>query len=456
MSEISNSIEETQVNSPISLGRENESQVNWSFRGIYTRGENLLQILRNSLSELLSSYIDPLIKQWIKNFHLLGMISIGILKKIQSQNRIPVPRIVNGKILSQETREILAKGKESELLEDLISKNGNRFKAFLKLNPIGKIQYRFPDSNSIHPNPTPGKEEIERAPFSPMDTIPKTLLGVALNEEVRNCLKKGIETPLIEGFQSKKGKIFSAYLKMNLNGDLKFRFPERHFSPKQGNKSESIQKEDPPNDKENQPIQNETDKIKSDERMKTEKSTPAKVNPLVLEGKTETFPNSKSNSGNFKNYLPEHLYSDKSFPSKPQIISEMVILGKYLDQESIQILMEGKETPLLQNFRTPSGKIFDAYLKLEGKDSIRLRIPSRELDLKINMIPKIILGVTLSEQNKSLLRLGKETELITNFKIGDEKPFHAYLKKSQTGNLVLRTPAVKKHILLDSLIQHGL
>ena len=57
--------------------------------------------------------------------------------------------------------------------------------------------------------------------------VPEHLLNVSLSPEQREVLGKGQETELIAGFTSKKGNKFSAYLKINEAGDLKFRFPDK-------------------------------------------------------------------------------------------------------------------------------------------------------------------------------------------------------------------------------------
>jgi hypothetical protein len=58
--------------------------------------------------------------------------------------------------------------------------------------------------------------------------IPDTVFGVTLDENAKTALKEGKETELIKGFISQKtGKPFEAYLTLNSNNQIRFRFPKR-------------------------------------------------------------------------------------------------------------------------------------------------------------------------------------------------------------------------------------
>jgi hypothetical protein len=157
---------------------------------------------------------------------------------------------------------------------------------------------------------------------------------------------------------------------------------------------------------------------------------------------------SKSNSLSSNSAIRSNLNSKLSKPS--QKIPES-ILGQILNRESLLALESGKETELIKDLHSPSGKIFDAYLQFIKPDRIQLRIPSREKDLKITTIPKIILGVSLSDQHKNLLRIGQETPLLPNFHFQNGKPFEAYLRRDEKGSLIIRTPPVRREISIHSI-----
>lgn len=58
--------------------------------------------------------------------------------------------------------------------------------------------------------------------------IPKVVLGVTLDEEALVALAQGKETQLIKGFISTKtGRPFDAYLKLDKDNKIRYRFPKR-------------------------------------------------------------------------------------------------------------------------------------------------------------------------------------------------------------------------------------
>lgn len=58
--------------------------------------------------------------------------------------------------------------------------------------------------------------------------IPDKVFGVTLDENAKSALQEGKETELIKGFISEKtGKSFDAYLTLNSNNQIRFRFPQR-------------------------------------------------------------------------------------------------------------------------------------------------------------------------------------------------------------------------------------
>lgn len=58
--------------------------------------------------------------------------------------------------------------------------------------------------------------------------VPETVFGVTLDEKAITALREGKETDLIKGFISQKtGRPFDAYLTLNSNNQIRFRFPKR-------------------------------------------------------------------------------------------------------------------------------------------------------------------------------------------------------------------------------------
>lgn len=70
--------------------------------------------------------------------------------------------------------------------------------------------------------------------------VPDTVFGVTLDETAKQALSEGKETELITGFISQKtGKPFDAYLTLNSNNQIRFRFPKRE-TKKTFTKSNSV------------------------------------------------------------------------------------------------------------------------------------------------------------------------------------------------------------------------
>ncbi len=407
--EVSNLSQSPSGNSMDSSYFDHDGIRSWRMKGsklsYFPRKTSWLSILESSLSEILSAYIEPIIKQWLKNIHLAAILILALFQKFIHKNEVEVPRQICGKTLEESVRSQLAKGQETELIHGLISKSGKPFDAYLKLGEDGKVAFRFPDT---------------RVP-SIKSTLPQEILGIPLSQEIQDCLKRGEETPLMKGFTSKHGKIFDAYLKIDPENGIKFRFPDRK-------NTESILQNNPSRNPSE--IKRSTSEPFHQETV-PEKTVPAETKrPKIME---EWYP-----KNNPKIMLPVSLLPPSLF-------------GKDLDSSTLQDLSEGKETKLLEGFSTPSGKTFAAYLQIINKNELHIRIPSKEKDLKIHAIPKIILGVCLSEQNKKSLRLGHETELIAGFKDSNGHHFEASLRKERGGNLILRSKPFEKIIPLPSL-----
>jgi DNA topoisomerase-3 len=158
-------------------------------------------------------------------------------------------------------KKLLATGK-TDLLERFISRKGRPFKAFLVLTDKKDVGFEFekrdPKTNKERKAKEPvakidfaGKQPVGACPVSggkvfeieasyicedsQADRKPckfklsKTILGRMIpKEQVQKLLDTG-KSDLLEGFISKRGRPFSAYLKLE-DGKLGFEFPEKTAS----------------------------------------------------------------------------------------------------------------------------------------------------------------------------------------------------------------------------------
>ncbi len=170
----------------------------------------------------------------------------------------------SGKVILQraidrdQMKKLLAAGK-TDLLERFISRKGRPFKAFLVLNEKKDVGFEFekrePKAKKERKprEPAPkidftGKEPLGECPMcggkifetdtsyicehSQADRKPckfklsKTILGREISKEQAQKLLTNGKTDLLEGFISKRGRAFSAYLKLE-DGKVGFEFPER-------------------------------------------------------------------------------------------------------------------------------------------------------------------------------------------------------------------------------------
>jgi DNA topoisomerase-3 len=155
-------------------------------------------------------------------------------------------------------KKLLAAGK-TDLLEQFISRKGRPFKAFLVLTDKKDVGFEFekrePKTKKERKPKEPaakidftGKEPLGECPISggrifetetsyicedsQADRKPckfklsKTILALEIPKEQAQKLLTTGKTDLLEGFISKRGRPFSAYLKLE-NGKVGFEFPEK-------------------------------------------------------------------------------------------------------------------------------------------------------------------------------------------------------------------------------------
>src|SRR6266567_3509168 len=166
--------------------------------------------------------------------------------------------ILQRPIESEQLKKLLATGK-TDLLERFISRKGRPFKAFLVLTDKKDVGFEFekrdPKNKKERKPKEPaatidftGKEPLGECPISggkifetetsyicqdsQADRQPckfklsKTILGRAIPKEQAQKLLTTGKTDLLEGFISKRGRPFSAYLKLE-DGKVGFEFPEK-------------------------------------------------------------------------------------------------------------------------------------------------------------------------------------------------------------------------------------
>ncbi|MEA5461644.1 DUF3945 domain-containing protein [Arcicella sp. LKC2W] len=132
-----------------------------------------------------------------------AVVSVDALSRGLSFKKIDlsIPKEILGVSISPEQQQALKNG-ESVLIQDMISaKTGNVFSAQVSLTD-GHLQIK----------PTPD--------------APKILLGVSLNNEQRDILRKG-EPLYIEGMTSKAGKPFNAVVFLDSQKGLQFDFKNK-------------------------------------------------------------------------------------------------------------------------------------------------------------------------------------------------------------------------------------
>jgi len=169
--------------------------------------------------------------------------------------------ILQRPIEREQMNKLLASGK-TDLLEQFISRKGRPFKAFLVLNDKKDVGFEFekrdPKTKKERKPKEPvakidftGKEPLGECPISggkifetetsyicehsQADRKPckfklsKTILGREISKEQAQKLLATGKTDLLEGFISKRGRPFSAYLKLE-DGKVGFEFPEKTAS----------------------------------------------------------------------------------------------------------------------------------------------------------------------------------------------------------------------------------
>src|SRR5437867_2755159 len=167
--------------------------------------------------------------------------------------------ILQRAIEREQMKKLLATGK-TDLLERFISRKGRPFKAFLVLTDKRDVGFEFekrepkPKGERKPKTTAPkvdftGKQSVGTCPKcggkifetetsyicerSQADRTPckfklsKTILGRDISKEQAQKLLTMGKTDLLEGFISKRGRPFSAYLKLEDDGKVGFEFPEK-------------------------------------------------------------------------------------------------------------------------------------------------------------------------------------------------------------------------------------
>jgi DNA topoisomerase-3 len=166
--------------------------------------------------------------------------------------------ILQRPIEREQMTKLLATGK-TDLLERFISRKGRPFKAFLALNDKKDVGFEFEKREAKAKKERKPKEPVQKIDFAgkqPLGECPisggkifeadssyicehsqadrkpckfklsKTILGRDIPKEQAQKLLSAGKTDLLEGFISKRGRPFSAYLKLE-DGKLGFEFPDK-------------------------------------------------------------------------------------------------------------------------------------------------------------------------------------------------------------------------------------
>jgi DNA topoisomerase III len=174
----------------------------------------------------------------------------------------------SGKIILQQPvdrqqMKKLLETRKTDLLDKFISKKGRPFKAFLVVDPQGKVGFEFPPRERKPRKAAAAKEPPVKVDFTgkePLGKCPKcggnvfetdaaflceqsqaekkpckfkvgkTILQRPIEKEQLQRLLQGGKTDLLENFISKAGRPFSAYLVVDDSGKVAFEFPPREDS----------------------------------------------------------------------------------------------------------------------------------------------------------------------------------------------------------------------------------
>jgi DNA topoisomerase-3 len=170
--------------------------------------------------------------------------------------------ILQRPIEGEQIKKLLATGK-TDLLERFISRKGRPFKAYLVLTDKKDVGFEFEKRDPKTKKERKPKEPVEKIDFTGKETLgecpvcggkifetdtayicehsqadhkpckfklSKTILGREIpKEQAQKLLNRG-KTDLLEGFISKRGRPFSAYLKLE-DGKVGFEFPEKTALP---------------------------------------------------------------------------------------------------------------------------------------------------------------------------------------------------------------------------------
>lgn len=282
---------------------------------------------------------------------------------------VQVPEHLLNVSLSPEQREVLGKGQETELIAGFTSKKGNKFSAYLKINEAGDLKFRFPDKD--------------------IQEIPVEFLGVKLSGEHREQLKNGKETTLIEGLKGRRGIPFSGFLSIGEEGKIKIRFPVRGsvdqhsgitvhtplflnnntMSVPELTKVEANQKADQPNTFDQPHVQ---------------------VLPNQAGVNLQDQPNAFDQPPGSKMTINTDTPISKPIPvnlSRSADLSDIEIYGRKISPAEVDQLVSTGKTPLLDGFKTGSGKIFSAKLDYTNQ-KLSIHIPQRCINTGISMLPK--------------------------------------------------------------------
>jgi len=287
----------------------------------------------------------------------------------------------------EEMKELLIQ-KKTPTLQGFVSKTASTFSAALILDEKFEVKFDFDDSSSPK-QPFAGKCPLCKAGLVDSRNriicekecgfiLFKSMAGKILSEDDLHALIETGKTQLLEGFTSKKGSAFAAFVCLDESGKSTFEF----------------------------------------------------VSDGTFHGEDSKFdcPLCKTQLKENKNAI---------FCSKEPCTFTLFrqVAGKKLKVEDIKLLFSTGKTELIQGFKSKKGQLFDAVLKLDANGHVAFDFPERKAFISSDdTIPQVYYGITLSDHVRQQLQTQKHSDVIEGF-VKSDKIFKAALEIRADGKL---------------------
>lgn len=264
------SVESSQLLTSVEMTAKWEEKLKEISQKTYSQEEFLIQI-RNFISSLIAqvpTYIESNTKLDEMVQAVLAQRSLGTCPKCHQGQVLDkgkfygcseysngcnflLPKKYLGRKLAKNELIELLQNKQTKLLTGFVGKeSGKEYSAYLKLNDDCDLELEFPkhESNSIGLCPKCRQGQImDRGKFYGCDryskdgegcdfSFSKIIAGHEITSEEAKQIIEGEKTALLQGFVSKKGKTFSARLKLDDEHNIAFEFEKKKSKKKWRNK----------------------------------------------------------------------------------------------------------------------------------------------------------------------------------------------------------------------------